>query len=124
MKKLTCIAAILLCVVFFISGCSNNESQSASTQLPGGGSQSPSASAASGQQSSEQQQQTGGQMIEPKQLISKVEAAQLLGETVKDESSEEQPMLGMKICFYAAENNASKSYLQIAVVQSGAFQQQ
>jgi hypothetical protein len=62
-------------------------------------------------------------MIEPKQLISKEEAAQLIGETVKDASTDEQSMLGMKICLYAAENSASKSYIQIAVIQAGALKQ-
>lgn len=123
MKKCKCMAAILLCVVFVISGCSNSESQSATTQLPGGGGQSPGASASQGAQSSGGQEQSGGQMIEPKQLISKEEAAQLLGEAVKDGSSDEKEILGMKICFYPAETNTSKSYLQIAVIQQGSLQQ-
>jgi len=120
MRKLKCFASILVCFILVMAGCSNNESQSASTQLPGG--QSAAVSASGGQQSSGQEQ-TGGQMIEPKQLISKEEAAQLVGETVKDGSTEEQSMLGMKLCFYAAENTNSKSYLQIAVIQTSMLQQ-
>ena len=122
MKKLRCFAALMICIIFFIAGCSNSESQSASTQLPGSGGQSPAASASGSQQASGQDQ-SGGQMIEPKQLISKEEAAQLLGEAVKDGSADEQQMLGMKICFYPAENNSSKSYLSIAVIQQGTLQQ-
>jgi len=121
MKKLRCLMVFLFCVIFFIAGCSNSESQSASTQLPGGG-QSPAASASGGQQASGQEQ-SGGQMIEPKQLISKEEAAQLIGEAVKDGSVDEQQMLGMKICFYPAESSSSKSYLSIAVIQQASLQQ-
>lgn len=122
MKKLRCLLVFLFCFIFFIAGCSNSESQSASTQLPGGGGQSPAASASGGQQASGQEQ-SGSQMIEPKQLISKEEAAQLIGEAVKDGSVDEQQMLGMKICFYPAENSSSKSYLSIAVIQQGSLQQ-
>ena len=121
MRKLTRYVIVIFCIVLALSGCSSNESQSASTQLPGGG-QSPASNSSNMPQSS-QQSETSGQMIEPKQLISKEEAAQLIGETVKDASTDEQPMLGMKICLYAAENSASKSYLQIAVVQAGSLQQ-
>jgi hypothetical protein len=122
MKKLSRFASILLCIIILImAGCSSNESQSASTQLPGG--QSQSASSSSGGPQASSGGQSGGQMIEPKQLISKEEAAQLIGEAVKDGSTDEQPVLGMKICFYPAENSASKAYLQIAVIQAGMLQQ-
>jgi len=121
MRKIARYVVVILCIALALSGCASNESQSASTQLPGGG-QSPAASSSSMPQTS-QQGGGGGQMIEPKQLISKDEAAQLLGEPVKDGMTDEKPVLGMKICFYAAENPASKSYLQIAVVQSGMLQQ-
>ena len=120
MRKLARYVIVILCIALALSGCSSNESQSASTQLPGG--QSPAANSSSMPQTS-QQGGGGGQMIEPKQLISKEEAAQMLGEPVKDGMTDEKPVLGMKICFYAAENPASKSYLQIAVVQSGMLQQ-
>ena len=122
MKNLRCPVVLLLCCIFLFAGCSNSESQSASTQLPGGGGQSPAASAAGGQQASGQEQ-SGGQMIEPKQLISKEEAAQLIGEAVKDGTIDEQQMLGMKVCFYPAENSSSKSYLSITVIQQGSLQQ-
>jgi len=121
MRKLARYVIVIFCIALVLSGCSSNESQSASTQLPGGG-QSPAANSSSMPQTS-QQGESGGQMIEPKQLISKEEAAQLLGEPVKDGMTDKKPVLGMKICFYAAENSASKSYLQIAVVQSGMLQQ-
>jgi hypothetical protein len=121
MRKLTRDVIVIFCILLALSGCSSNESQSASTQLPGGG-QSPASNASNMPQSS-QQSESGGQMIEPKQLISKEEAAQLIGETVKDASTDEQSMLGMKICLYAAENSASKSYIQIAVIQAGALKQ-
>jgi len=122
MRKIARYVIVILCIALALSGCASNESQSASTQLPGGGGQSPAASSSSMPQTS-QQGGGGGQMIEPKQLISKVEAAQLLGEPVKDGMTDEKPALGMKICFYAAENSASKSYLQIAVVQSAMLPQ-
>jgi hypothetical protein len=121
MRKLTRDVIVIFCILLALSGCSSNESQSASTQLPGGG-QSPASNASNMPQSSPQSE-SGGQMIEPKQLISKEEAAQLIGETVKDASTDEQSMLGMKICLYAAENSASKSYIQIAVIQAGALKQ-
>lgn len=121
MRQLARYVIVIFCIALALSGCSSDESQSASTQLPGGG-QSPAASSSSMPQTS-QQGGGGGQIIEPKQLISKEEAAQLLGEPVKDGMTDEKPVLGMKICFYTAENSASKSYLQIALVQSGMLQQ-
>lgn len=106
MKKHVYIAVLLIVVMIFMAGCSNDESQSASTQMAAA-SPSPSAS------ESESQQKT----LKPKQLISKEEAAQLVGEAVKDALDIEQPVLGMTICVYAAENIESKAYLQIALIQ-------
>ena len=124
MKKLRCLTALLICIIFLSTGCSSGESQSASTQLPGGGGgQQPAASASNGQQASGQGQ-SEGPMIEPKQLISKEEAAQLLGEVVKDGSVDEKLIMGMKVCFYPAENSSSKGYLSITVIQPGTLQQE
>ncbi len=58
------------------------------------------------------------QIIEPEELISKEEAEQLLGETVKDGEKNEQAVVGQKICFYNAQNEDSLSYLQISITQT------
>lgn len=107
----------LFIVIPTLTGCSGGGSESANTMLSGN-SQSPQASGSQGQQSSSS---AGSQQpIKPEQLISKEEAATLIGEAVKEGAPGEYPMLGLSICFYAAENADSKNYLQIAVIQQGA----
>ncbi len=53
-------------------------------------------------------------MIEPEQLISKEEAAQLVGD-VKDGDKKEQPIVGQKIIFY--ETADGEGFLQISFTQ-------
>jgi hypothetical protein len=107
----------------FMAGCSggNQQQSAATTQLAGNNSQ-PSGQSSQGGKGSSDGQSSGGQSIEPKQLISKLEAAQLLGEAVKDAVTSEKSEMGLKTCFYIAENTASKSYLEIAIIQAGGGQ--
>ncbi len=120
MSKLKCVTAVLLCMIILTAGCAQDESQSATTQLAGGN-QTPESGAKGEQQQSSSDGASESQVIEPKQLISREEAAQLIGEAVRDGADEEQEALGMKICFYAAENIDSKGYLQITVIQQAAL---
>ncbi len=126
MKRLVIITAALALVFTLLAGCGGDENKNAATtQLQGGqqqqgqqgGQKSPESQSQGGQQ-----QSGGGQMIEPQQLISRQEAAQLAGEPVKDPIKEEQQMLGLKLCLYVAEKPDSKSYMMVAVVQQGAMQ--
>ncbi len=111
------IAAAALCVFMFTAGCQgNNQQNAATTQLAGGGNQS-SGTSSQGSQPSQSGGQSGGQTIEPNQLISKEEAAALLKEAVKDAVTTEQSSLGLKTGFYAPEKSDSKSYLEIVVMQ-------
>jgi hypothetical protein len=57
-------------------------------------------------------------LIEPEQLISKAEAAQLLGEVVKDGEKSEKAAVGQKTVFYAPANESAKNYIQISLTQS------
>ena len=117
MNKQKFIVAILFCIFLITAGCSSGDSQTATTQLAGGN-QSPD-TGAKGEQQASSNSTSESQTIEPKQLISREEAAQLIGEAVKDGADQDQEILGMKICFYAAENIDSKGYIQIAIIQSG-----
>lgn len=56
-------------------------------------------------------------VIEPEQLISKEEAAVLLGEAVLDGEKTENAVVGQKICFYDATDEASDQFLQIGIIQ-------
>ena len=117
MRKIIRALACLLCVVLLLPACSGGNSESANTVLSGG--QSPGANSSQSQQAGSSQSQGQAQMIKPEQLISKDEAATLLGETVKDGAKGEYPLLGMNMCFYAAEKADSKGYLQVAIIQMG-----
>ena len=58
-----------------------------------------------------------GKVLEPEMLISKNDAAELLGETVQDGKKSETPIVGMKISMYNAVNPSSLQYLQISLTQ-------
>ncbi len=119
MRKIILMVACLLCIALLLPACSGGESGSASTVLSGG--QTPGANNSQGQQAGSSQSQGGQEqkMIKPEQLISKDEAATLLGETVKDAAKGEYPMLGLNTCFYAAEKPDSKGYLHVGIIQMG-----
>lgn len=116
MKKLFCILLILTIVVTMLPGCGNNESQSATTSVQGGGSQQPQANGANSAQASESAG-AESKKIKPEQLISKEDANKLIGETVKAGVEDEYPQIGLSSCYYAPENQDSKNYIQISVLQ-------
>ena len=125
MRKIIRMTACALCIALLLPGCSGGNSGNSNTMI-NGSSQSPSTSASSSGSSGAQQSSSSGQeqqMIKPEQLISKDEAKTLLGEAVKDGADGEYPLLGLNLCFYAAEKKDSKSYLQIAIIQQSALQQ-
>ncbi len=116
MKKIFCISLILIIAIMLLPGCANNESQSATTTVKGEGSQQPQASSSTSAQASES---SGSQAskIKPEQLISKEDANKLIGEAVKAGVDDEYPQLGLSSCYYAPENQDSKNYLQISILQ-------
>lgn len=100
----------LFVLMLFFAGCAKDESEKSTTMLP----------AKTQPPSNTGVMSTGGEAekkIMPEQLISKEEAAELLGESVKEGEKDQQKTLSASICFYAAEKPDSKSYLQIAVIQ-------
>lgn len=109
MKRIKYIFIIFVCMLFLVSACEGNEEQPSKTQTP-------SSSQQESQQSPNAKQ--AAQMIKPKQLISKEDAAKILGEPLKEGAEEELPAVaGMGSCFYAPESPDSKSYLMIAILQ-------
>ena len=58
-------------------------------------------------------------LIEPCALISKSEAATLLGEPVKNAEKSEQQAVGMKLCMYNPVDDNSMRFLQITLTQPG-----
>ncbi len=115
MKRWFLMLAAVLTVVFTIAGCSGGNQGSASTTVAG--SSQTAAMSNSQSQPSESESGSTGQKIKPGQLISQAEAATLLGAAVKDGVSAENPLLSLSVCFYSADNPASKDYLQIALIQ-------
>jgi len=61
---------------------------------------------------------TKGKILEPELLISKSEAAKLLGEAVEDGKKSETKVVGQKICFYKPVNSSSRRFLQISLTQN------
>jgi hypothetical protein len=106
---------IIFVLLLFITSCSKDESNKTTTTIPGKTQPQNTGGSSSGSGETEKQ------MIMPEQLISKEEATELIGEPVKDGVKEQQPLLGLNICFYAAEAKDSKSYLQIALIQKEAM---
>ena len=61
--------------------------------------------------------QTPGRLIEPEELISREEAAALLGEPVKDGDKTVMESVGQKIVFYDPEMEGSFGFLQLSLTQ-------
>jgi glyoxylate carboligase len=58
-----------------------------------------------------------GKVLEPEMLISKDEAAELLGEAVQNGKKSETAVVGMKLCIYNAVDPSSSNYLQVSLTQ-------
>ncbi|MEI7825085.1 MAG: hypothetical protein WCI01_07285 [Chlorobiaceae bacterium] len=58
-----------------------------------------------------------GKLLEPEMLISKGDAAELLGEDVQEGKKSETEVVGMKLCMYNALNPSSNRYLQVSLTQ-------
>lgn len=56
-------------------------------------------------------------LLEPEMLISKDEAAKLIGEAVQDAKKSETAVVGMKLCVYNAVDPSSNNYLQVSLTQ-------
>lgn len=56
-------------------------------------------------------------LLEPEMLISRDEAAMLLGEPVADGKKSETKAVGMKLCLYNPQNTSSQSFLQLSLTQ-------
>ncbi len=115
MKKHIRTIVAILCIAALTSGCA------------GVGAQTPPASASPKNMESAQPEQTPApdatqgktsRIIEPEELISQEEAAQLTGEAVQPGEKTEQPVVGQKLCFYNAVNEDSRVFLQISVTQN------
>jgi len=122
MKKIICLILTFVIVILLFPGCSGGESEGASATVQPGSSQSPQAESSDSKQASSSGD-SQSQQIKPEQLISKDEAAMLIGESVKAAVSEEYPLLGLSTSFYAPEKSDSKSYLQVCLIQQSAFKQ-
>lgn len=116
MKKLLIILIVLIMMMMMFPGCTEKESQSATTTVSQG-SQQPQTSSSSGEQASQSSGSQSGMKIKPEQLISKDDANTLLGEAVKEGLKDEYQQLGLSSCYYAPENQESKNYLQISILQ-------
>jgi hypothetical protein len=50
-------------------------------------------------------------------LITKTEAAEILGKAVNDAETSEKPVTGMKLCLYKTVNDDSADFLQVTISQ-------
>jgi hypothetical protein len=107
MKKLFTIVIALVTAVM-LAACSGGAPQdNAAAQQPDA--QKPSAEASDAQEATPE-----AGIIEPQQLVSKEEAAGIVGD-VKDGENKEQPAVGQKICFYDKADGSG--FLQISLTQ-------
>lgn len=56
-------------------------------------------------------------LLEPEMLISRDEAAILLGEPVENGKKSETKAVGMKLCLYNPQNTSSQRFLQVSLTQ-------
>lgn len=57
------------------------------------------------------------EIMDPGMLISRAEAAEILGEPVKAGENSEKKAVGMKLCMYNTENPASGKFLQVSLTR-------
>ncbi len=122
MKKIICLILTFVMVILSCVGCSGEESEGASATVQPGNTQSPLTNSSDSKQASSQNN-SQSQQIKPEQLISKEDAAMLIGDSLKAGVSEEYPLLGLSTSFYAPEKSDSISYLQICLIQQSALKQ-
>jgi hypothetical protein len=89
---------IILCLALSLSACQNNDKSNTAT-------------------SSATTSTTSSKILEPENLITKIEAAELLGAPVAEGEKRETKEIGQKICFYKPANDSSNHFLQIALTQ-------
>ncbi|MGI5919830.1 MAG: hypothetical protein ACOX8N_09325 [Christensenellales bacterium] len=125
MKWFCLIIVLLVVLALCLAGCAGSGAKVPQMQeMPTSESAAASAPPASAPDASEestsvsQDSTPAGTIIEPEQLISRQEAEQLLGEAVREGEKKEQPVVGQKICFYDAQNEDSRSFLQISITQT------
>ncbi len=58
------------------------------------------------------------QLIEPCELITRMEAEEIMGEKMKDGQYSENKVVGQKICFYEAADENSFAFLQVSLTQN------
>jgi hypothetical protein len=105
MKKVSLIIALLLLCAALFSGCTFTLPTAEPTLAPG-----VTASPAP----------TVGPKIEPEQLISKQEAEELVGNSLKEGTKESLASDGMELCFYDAPSK-DKHFLQISIYQAASM---
>lgn len=119
MKKVFMVIFVLLCCVALLAGCAGSSDTPETSNTPDNASDvaQPANQPSEALEVQEPESQPEGTLIEPEQLISKEEAATLLGEAVKDGEKTGQQVVGQKICVYEAEDENSFRFLQISLVQ-------
>ncbi len=118
MKKITYIAAVLLCVAVFLAGCSASPAPKESEDI-----NKEAAEPADVQTNDSEPQSASLAIIEPEQLISKQEAQELLGEEVSEGEKTFMESVGQKIIFYDSQADGSFASLQISLTQPSTIQQ-
>ncbi|MBN1929618.1 MAG: hypothetical protein JW764_08770 [Chlorobiaceae bacterium] len=104
MRSTTIIRILPLCAVLLFAGCGGNPTQPSDT---GNGNATV--------------QQQASKIIEPCQLVTQDEAAQLLGEAVKPAEKSEQQVVGMKLCMYNPASGEPIPFLQVSLTQDAFF---
>ncbi len=106
MKKLIAVLACLICTAF-LAGCTGGSPAEGGPDIGGQGAQAQTVTVVD----------ANGNAIEPEQLISKAEAAQILGQDVEDGEKLEKPAADQKLVFYNGASPFTSDYLELSISQ-------
>lgn len=121
MKRIFLAVVILISVTAILSGCGSDTPEA--SEMPENASdvsepsEQPKDQPSEVPEAQEPEVKPAGTLIEPEQLISKEEAATLLGEAVMDAEKTDQQVVGQKICIFEAADENSFRFLQISLTQ-------
>jgi len=111
MKKVFTILFITLYIAGIFTGCSEKTENGSVTSTD------PQPQTQKAKSSNSEKSNISERIIEPDELISKTEAEQLIGESLKAGERKDTKAVGMKLCVYNAVKEDTFKFLQVSITQ-------